>query len=248
MFSGSASRVSENPHSLHAYVILSSLIFPAVMLPSGNGGPTGRIAPTLQTGQSSALGNGHLALSVPVQRVYIMLMANRLDPSKWMNVPKALALVPTLDPERCWEWPGLIDQKGYGIVLFAKKQRKAHRVMYEQLVGAIPADKEPDHLCRNRRCWNPRHIEIVTHRVNSLRSDAVPARNARKEECDHGHPFDVNNTRYMKRKHRNGTTSIMRVCRACVLIDTWIRRGKLSPTHRDLPIAEVRARAGPAPY
>lgn len=179
-------------------------------------------------------------MALPLRRVYILLMANRRDPSKWMNVSKALALAATLDPSACWEWPGLIDQKGYGVIFFERKQRKAHRIMYEQIVGPIPDDREPDHLCRNRRCWNPRHIEVVEHRVNSLRSESPMAENARKDHCKHGHPFDAANTRYLKRKASKGKgTYVMRVCRACVLIDTWIRRGKLSANHRDLPLSEM---------
>lgn len=139
---------------------------------------------------------------------------------------KALAAVAALGEDVCWPWPGTIDAKGYGRVYIDGRQPKAHRVAYERFVGPIPAGLEPDHTCRNRACFNPRHLEPVTHKVNSLRGDGIPAKNARKTHCDHGHPFDEKNTRHYKRK--NGT--VMRVCRQCVLIDTWRRRGKI-PAH-----------------
>jgi hypothetical protein len=139
-----------------------------------------------------------------------------------MSIDKALDLCRSVDG--CWIWPGDIDPKGYGRVFFRGKQRKAHRVAFELLKGAIPKGLEPDHLCRVRACFNPNHMEVVTHRVNSLRGDGVPAKNARKTHCTWGHPFDDTNSYVYVRP--NGVA--MRVCRACKLEETRRRRGKVA--------------------
>lgn len=63
----------------------------------------------------------------------------------------------------------------------------AHRVMYTALVGTIPDGLTLDHLCRNRPCVNPDHLEPVTYRENILRSRNAAAENARKTHCIRGH-------------------------------------------------------------
>ena len=65
----------------------------------------------------------------------------------------------------CWLWTGHCNQFGYGVVKHrgADRDRMAHLVLYEQLVGAVPDGLELDHLCRVRNCVNPDHLEPVTH-------------------------------------------------------------------------------------
>lgn len=65
----------------------------------------------------------------------------------------------------------------------------AHRLAYEILVGPVPAGLTLDHLCRNRACMNPAHLEPVTMRANVLRGEAPAARQARRTHCRHGHPL-----------------------------------------------------------
>ncbi|WP_292915005.1 HNH endonuclease signature motif containing protein [Nitrosomonas sp.] len=92
----------------------------------------------------------------------------------------------------CWLWTGAMQNAGYGS--YGKPSRLAHRLMYELLVEPIPAGLVIDHLCRNRRCVNPAHMEVVTLAENVLRGESPPARNARKKVCPVGHAYDAENT------------------------------------------------------
>lgn len=107
----------------------------------------------------------------------------------------------------CWDWQASINQKGYGQFWAFKRMRAAHRVAYVWLVGAIPANLTVDHLCKNTACVNPCHMEIVTARENTLRSNNQAAINARKSICNHGHPLSGDNLFI--------DTLGRRICRAC---------------------------------
>lgn len=98
-------------------------------------------------------------------------------------------------PLGCWLWTGASGQWGYG--RFNKGSRTytaSHRYAYEVLIGPIPDGLTLDHLCRNPPCVNPDHLEPVTQRENSLRSESRHAKNARKTRCKRGHPFTSENT------------------------------------------------------
>lgn len=92
-------------------------------------------------------------------------------------------------PSGCWEWTGAVDLNGYGVVYGNGRMRKAHRVLYEKANGTVPHGLELDHLCRNRKCVNPDHLEPVTHRENILRGVGTAASRARQTHCKHGHEF-----------------------------------------------------------
>lgn len=106
----------------------------------------------------------------------------------------------------CWEWQGETNRNGYGLhrVNPGERPRVTHRIAYEHFRDTIPEGLQADHLCRNRICCNPDHMEIVTNAVNTDRQDHA---NRRKTHCPKGHEYTEANTRI----DVNGK----RYCRAC---------------------------------
>jgi hypothetical protein len=89
----------------------------------------------------------------------------------------------------------------------------AHRWIWTQTHGPIAPGLTIDHLCRNRACVNPDHLAVVSLRETLLRGDTIPAKNAAKTACPHGHPFTPENTYITQpttRKPRG-----QRQCRVC---------------------------------
>lgn len=95
----------------------------------------------------------------------------------------------------CWLWQASVRPDGYGQLWHRDAQRPivAHRWAYLALVGPIPEGLELDHLCRNRTCVNPAHLEPVTTRENLRRGVGFGGTNARKTHCYRGHPLDGEN-------------------------------------------------------
>jgi hypothetical protein len=92
----------------------------------------------------------------------------------------------------CWNWTATLD-RGYGIVGFGRKLFRMHRVAYERAIGPIPPKYQIDHLCWNRRCCNPDHLEAVTARENNMRSNSIASIAAKKTHCPKGHPYSGEN-------------------------------------------------------
>lgn len=112
-------------------------------------------------------------------------------------------------PLGCWQWTAGKLTSGYGSFRVGNRAHVAHKYAYEALRGPVPEGKQLDHLCRNRACVNPDHLEPVPQRVNCLRGISLPALNARKTHCIHGHEFTPSNTYVNPKGHRG-----CRICRA----------------------------------
>lgn len=96
----------------------------------------------------------------------------------------------------CWEWKGPITWNGYGIFVYGQdhvpKGTTAHRAVYQELVGKIPESMQLDHLCKNKLCVNPSHMEVVTARENLMRGETKAAENVSKTHCPKGHEYRLN--------------------------------------------------------
>ncbi len=107
----------------------------------------------------------------------------------------------------CWEWTATLDGRGYGKCYWKHKQLSSHIISYQLMVGDVPEGLELDHLCRNKKCVNPDHLEAVTHRENMLRGFAPSAIHARKTHCPQGHLYNgINLITY-------GTNRKCRICK-----------------------------------
>ena len=109
--------------------------------------------------------------------------------------------------DECWPWLSGMDGHGYGLFHVCHRHLPAHRFAYEATIGPIPAGLQIDHLCRNRSCVNPRHLEPVTRRENLMRGVCPSAIAARKTHCPQGHPYSPENTW----RRANGN----RTCKQC---------------------------------
>lgn len=128
--------------------------------------------------------------------------------------------------DTCWLWCGALLGNGYGYFWFLGRMDLAHRASYRLFVGDIPDGLTIDHLCRNRACVNPAHLEPVTNRENVLRGVGITAMLAARTVCKRGHALTEDNLYHRKSSHGRGD------CRAC---------GQLYNRERNRRVSELRA-------
>ena len=112
----------------------------------------------------------------------------------------------------CWVWMGAVVESGYGQVQIGKHFKRAHRVVYELLIGPIPKGANVLHRCDVPSCVNPAHLYPGTQKQNV--ADCIERgrfrsgwQNAEKTHCLRGHAFDEANTGFYATGHR--------YCKAC---------------------------------
>lgn len=127
------------------------------------------------------------------------------------NIPKEIvskALTNfTIGEGGCMVWAGNLSKNGYGKMSLGGESLLVHRVSYEHSVGPIEIGMVIDHLCRNRACINPDHLDQCTIGENVMRGDTIGARNKAATHCKRGHEFTEANTVYLTRGGR--------VCKTC---------------------------------
>lgn len=108
----------------------------------------------------------------------------------------------------CWEWTSARSPKGYAAYWLDGRNRQAHRLAWRSMVGPIPAGLVIDHLCRNRGCVNPSHMELVTPRENQRRG----LQGVMHTHCPKGHELSADNL-VPSARQRRCLTCHREVCR-----------------------------------
>ncbi|MGC0144426.1 HNH endonuclease signature motif containing protein [Pseudactinotalea sp. Z1732] len=109
----------------------------------------------------------------------------------------------------CWVWTAAHNSRGYGQWAVDGVSKSVHRLTYQAFVGPIPSGLQIDHLCMNKSCCNPQHLEAVTGVVNVARFAATVT------HCKYGHPLEGENVRWRGNR---------RQCKTCAREDSAARR------------------------
>lgn len=112
----------------------------------------------------------------------------RLSRSPYCSTLCRFTVKYTVDHAGCWVWTAATDGHGYGQINVNRRPVKAYRWALENIGGQELIDGlTVDHLCRNRLCVNPAHLEQVTARENTLRGESPTVRAWRDGVCARGH-------------------------------------------------------------
>lgn len=120
----------------------------------------------------------------------------------------------------CWIWARALNDKGYGRFCYNWTVERAHRVAWKIYRGEIPIGMQIDHLCRNRFCVNPNHLEVVTQQENIRRGEAgvvTKQKQKAKTHCVRGHAYEGSNLYEWERRG-------WRQCRKCQEINRQKRK------------------------
>lgn len=115
----------------------------------------------------------------------------------------------------CWISHRATQGNGYTKIGYLGQTLLTHRVAYAVYVATIPAGLVIDHLCRQRACCNPAHLEAVTNQVNLLRGEGFVAEQARRTHCSRGHELTGHNI------YRRPGDDSKRECRTCRNTYRW---------------------------
>jgi len=131
--------------------------------------------------------------------------------------------------DNCWEWTGCKDSGGYGQVGIKGKMKPAHVISYNYFKGSIPKGLELDHLCRNKACVNPDHLEPVTHQENVKRGNAGKHLKNRKIR-KYNEAWCSNCKKFLPKenfhKNKNRWNGVNNRCKKCYSIEGKIYRKK----------------------
>ena len=119
---------------------------------------------------------------------------------------------------KCWEWQGSKYPNGDGQCYMPGMTRYAHKVSYIQCIGEVPEGLDLDHLCRNRLCVNPAHLEPVTRQTNVLRGIGFIPEKARATHCNYGHEYTEINTYRAPNQTRH-----CKICRRRRCLESYYR-------------------------
>ena len=94
------------------------------------------------------------------------------------------------DPDTgCMLWTAAKTSAGYGAFRLGGVLYRAHRISFTLAYGEIPQGMVLDHICRNRACVAPEHLEVVSQRENVLRGEGLAAQNSARTHCPRGHAY-----------------------------------------------------------
>lgn len=129
-----------------------------------------------------------------------------------------LAKFRPLATDECWEWGAARSKQGYGRFQMPASRGciGAHRVSFALFARDLLDGETVDHLCRNRACVNPWHLEAVPIHVNVMRGGGICVQHSRKTRCPKGHEYSI-------RRRSDGRTQ--RICVECdrAYKREWIR-------------------------